>query len=283
MLYVPYFYLQVEMANTKKTKRKDPKCPMCPFRTSDPEAMRAHLVVCGLQKMERRLKCDECNYETEKSSNLTRHKDRLHSKVQKVKQQMEGTVSQEKEEQQVADSDKEEWEKSDPGDLSDIIGETKELSDSDSSSDEKEDKNKPDEIEKVSTPDPTVRVPTAPKPVFTPKKALSVNNSSDSLRDKLKLKWRLAPFKVPRIQRPLIKHSLENKLPVATTSLSPQLGASLEKTPPTAPKQSGEKISRGVQTEPLRNRKVVWKTTTYQEGDKNIEIVEMEETEYSDI
>ena len=69
---------------------------------------------------------------------MTRHKDRLHSKVQKVKQQMEGTVSQEKEEQQVADSDKEEWEKSDPGDLSDIIGESKELSDSDSSSDEKE-------------------------------------------------------------------------------------------------------------------------------------------------
>ena len=64
---------------------------------------------------------------------MTRRKDRLHSKVQKVKQQMEGTVSQEKEEQQVADSDKEEWEKSDPGDLSDIIGETKELSDSDSS------------------------------------------------------------------------------------------------------------------------------------------------------
>ena len=121
---------------------------------------------------------------------MTRRKDRLHSKVQKVKQQMEGTVSQEKEEQQVADSDKEEWEKSDPGDLSDIIGETKELSDSDSSSDEKEeDKNKPDVIEKVSSPDPTVRVPTVPKPVFTPKKALSVNNSSDSLRDKLKLKW----------------------------------------------------------------------------------------------
>ena len=174
MPYVASFYLQVDMANTKKTKRKDPKCPMCPFRTSDPEAMRAHLVVCGLQKMERRLKCDECKYETEKSSNLTRHKDRLHSKVQKVKQQMEGTVSQEKKEQQVADSDKEEWEKSDPGDLSDIIGETKELSDSDSSSDAKEeDKNKPDVIEKVSTPNPTVRVPTAPKPVFTPKKACS--------------------------------------------------------------------------------------------------------------
>ncbi|MEW8545664.1 MAG: C2H2-type zinc finger protein [Candidatus Thiodiazotropha sp.] len=268
------------MANTKKTKRKDPKCPMCPFKTSDPEAMRAHLVVCGLRKMEKRFKCDECSYETDKSSNLMRHKDRLHSRVQKMKEQMESTVGQEKDELQESESDKEDWEKSDPGDLSDIIGEAKELSDSESSTGDKEDgKYKPDEI---STPDPTVRVPTEPKPVFTPKKTLSVNNSA-SLRDRLKRKWRLAPFKVPRIQRPVIKHSGGKNLPAATaTSLLPQTEASMNKIPPTVPKQSGEKISRGVQTEPLRNRKVVWKTTKYQVGDKDIEIVEMEETEYTD-
>ena len=42
-------------------------------------------------------------------------------------------------------------------------------------------------------------------------------------------------------------------------------------------------ISRGIQTQPIRNRKVVKKTTTYQENDKNIEVGEMKETECIDI
>ena len=72
--YVFIFYFQKTMVNTKITPRKDPKCPMCPYRTSDPEAMRAHLVVCGMEKMERKFKCGDCDYETDKSSNLQRRK-----------------------------------------------------------------------------------------------------------------------------------------------------------------------------------------------------------------
>lgn len=63
----------------------------------------------------------------------------------------------------------------------------------------------------------------------------------------------------------------------------PQVGALLEKnTLPTVIKQLVI-ISRGIQTQPIRNRKVVKKTTTYQENDKNIEVGEMKETECIDI
>ncbi len=267
------------MVNTKLTPRKDPKCPMCPFRTSDPEAMRAHLVVCGLQRMERRLTCDECAYTTEKSSNLTRHNDRRHSAVQKVKEHMTSTFVEVSDE-----SDKEDWEKSDPGELNGIMGEDEGVSKGDSDN-ERSDGSSDEEEQSAAAVDPTARVPTAPKPVLTPRKELSSVQSSTgvSLRDKLKAKWSLAPFKVPKTVRPKIGRLIQMKAAVETESSTSLEQIPKRPVPPKVPDASSVKISTGVQTEPIRNRKVVWKTTRYQEGGKDIEIVEMEETDYSDI
>ena len=83
------------MALTKTTHRKresnkpkkEQKCPMCPFRTADSEVMRDHLVQCGLRKMEKALKCNECEYVTDKSGNLSRHQIRRHSMTQAVTQE----------------------------------------------------------------------------------------------------------------------------------------------------------------------------------------------------
>ena len=49
---------------------------------------------------------------------------------------------------------------------------------------------------------------------------------------------------------------------------------------PSAPVIPRESVSVGVQTDPIRNKIVIWKSTRYQEGQKEIEIVEMEEIEY---
>ena len=49
---------------------------------------------------------------------------------------------------------------------------------------------------------------------------------------------------------------------------------------PSAPAIPRESKNVGVQTDPIRNKRVVWKSTRYQEGQKEIEIVEMDEIEY---
>ena len=44
--------------------------------------------------------------------------------------------------------------------------------------------------------------------------------------------------------------------------------------------QPKELVSVGVQTDPMRKKRVVWKSTRYQEDQKEIEIVEVDEMEY---
>ena len=44
--------------------------------------------------------------------------------------------------------------------------------------------------------------------------------------------------------------------------------------------QPKELVSVGVQTDPVRKKRVVWKSTRYQEDQKEIEIVEVDEVEY---
>lgn len=284
--------------NTKTTPRKDPKCPMCPFRTPDTEAMKAHLVLCGMNKMEKALKCDHCDYRTEKSGNLKRHMKRHNMKTVMFKD-VENDKGQEKEEK--LESDNEDWEKSDPGNLVELLGESESISKdsssyetSDSSDNESIDHKKIEVghkvqeesrkvvVDKTEKTDPTVRIKTNPPPVFTPNKDLSRAKSAKvmSLRDKLKARWRLAPFKVPKVSRPRI---IRPNTPLAKTPSTSKIDSTVQPVDISAykePDASVERASIGVQTEIPKTRRVVWKTTRYQEGDRQIEIVEMEETEY---
>lgn len=65
------------MVNTKKTVRKEPRCPMCTFRTADDNIMKAHIVECGLQQIEQRIPCSICSFTTCNTINMLRvHTDR---------------------------------------------------------------------------------------------------------------------------------------------------------------------------------------------------------------
>ena len=242
------------MVNTKITPRKDPKCPMCPYRTSDPEAMRAHLVTCGLDKMEKRLSCEDCSYVTEKQSNLTRHKKAHHSIGQIMKEQV-SLIDQDTEQVKVRDErlkdscdSKEDWEKADPGDLDDIIGAScSQISSEDESADhlEKED---------LKQIDPTVRKLTCPIPVFNPMKKLM------SAKDRLTTKLKIAPS----VFRPKVIQLIKADEPSSE---------------PKKVKTSATMISTVVQTDPIKSRHTVWKTSRCQEDGRDIEIVEMKEYE----
>lgn len=250
------------MVNTKVTPRKDPKCPMCPFRSADKEAMRAHLVVCGMNKMERTYKCASYDYATDKNSNLQRHKKR-----HVVAVSSESTEPRK-------ESTEDEWMRSDPGNLEDILGvslsEQEKSESSSSSSDESE--NEEPEL------DPTIRKPTTPEPVCAPKRKSCEEKQSSSVKDSIVKQWQSGPQKIAKICRP------PQFQPPAMNQVSTLKDSeSSTPTPPKEPKSSVTRVSTGVQTDPLRNRRVVWKTTKYQEGDRQIEIVEMDETEFSEI
>ena len=332
------------MVNTKITKRKRspteptepnqvPKCPMCPYRSADTEAMRAHLVQCGLRKMEKALKCDHCDYVTDKSGNLYRHKKR-HNVTQEKQQGEAQTANQNcveevagpskstedkvvpsKSDPQNNDDDDIAWLRSDPGSLDEILGDenssssTSEqeasLSPSSDSSDEDEDKNDEDktpETEELSMPekvveessmlDPTIRVHTAPRPVYTPKrKMMSVKSAKKiNVRELIQKRWKMGPLKVPKVpkanqpkppkakipvpdQQPAVDKSKSNNCKKQKKSEQNESIDTVERT---------ERISIGVQTDFARSRRVIWKTTKYEEGDKQIEIVEMDETEFMD-
>lgn len=140
-----------------------------------------------------------CDYRTKKSGNLKRHMKR-HS----VSTEMFKDVEEEKGEEKLG-SDKEEWEKLDPGNLNELLGEYESVS-TDSSCDETsrssdyegkdhrkiEIGQKVQEDEKVvivenKKIDPTVRIKTNPPPVFAPNKKLAGVKSAKemSLRDKI--------------------------------------------------------------------------------------------------
>ena len=58
------------MPLTKTTPRKQTKCPMCSFKTWDMDELKNHLGECGLGQIQKRFRCDECSYSTNKNANL---------------------------------------------------------------------------------------------------------------------------------------------------------------------------------------------------------------------
>ena len=66
------------MPNLKKTPSKPLKhaCPLCGYKANTLEEMKPHLLTCGIQSMKNVLKCPDCDYQTYKPSNFTRHKRR---------------------------------------------------------------------------------------------------------------------------------------------------------------------------------------------------------------
>ena len=104
----------------------------------------------------------------------------------------------------------------------------------------------------------------------------------------LRAKWKLGPFKIPKIghpniARPQVKRPRTAHIEIPSTSQEESPAAVVEnKNSLEESEQAGIKISAGTQTDAVKCRKVVWKTTSYQEGGRQIEIVEMEETEFMD-
>ncbi|KAK3103800.1 hypothetical protein FSP39_021992 [Pinctada imbricata] len=235
---------------TKTTPRKERKCPMCPFKTIDMENMKEHLAICGLKQMEKRFLCSkpDCNYATNKSSNLSRHLKR-HSDSDATVPQSDG-----------------EWRRSDPGNLSDVIGDVS----ADVSGDESDTEDRGNDadirvIEATVPADPTMRKRTAPTPVYYPKRMTS-GTQSDLEND----------VGEPVITRPAIERP--------TLELPPRHAMH----PPLIPLGDNSRLYRppvaltlttssGTQTEPIQKRKVTWVITKWQEGDKNVEKIEMVE------
>ncbi|XP_021360087.1 transcription factor HIVEP3-like [Mizuhopecten yessoensis] len=229
------------MVKTKTTPRKEQRCPMCAFTCGDMEKMKEHFVNCGLREMEKKsYTCEMCQFATTTASNLVRHGKRKHSTEQSEKPGSSAEVGSQQADKDEGDS----WRDTDPGDLASIIGH---VSDSDDDDDNGDDHSVDEEPNLTAVPDPAVRKPTRPEQVFTPKQ-VSAKLSPKDLRNCI-------PQKVPRINRPPANvHQAPKAVMTVARSVSSQ-------------------------TTPVVQRRVVWKTTKYTEGDRQIEIVEMEETE----
>ncbi|XP_069138835.1 uncharacterized protein [Argopecten irradians] len=150
--------------------------------------------------------------------------------------------SADKDDQQSDIDDEESWRDNDPGDLSSIIGNV-----SDSDVECNEEPSVPKVQNAPANPDPTVRKRTRPDHVFAPKRDAEKFGPKDPKN--------CVSQKVPRIDRPPANVHQTRK-PTVTTSRSVH-----------------------VQTSSVVQRQVVWKTTKYTEGERDIEIVEMTETE----
>ncbi|XP_060083349.1 uncharacterized protein LOC132562613 [Ylistrum balloti] len=137
--------------------------------------------------------------------------------------------------------DEESWKDNDPGDLASILGD---VSDSDNGEDNNDSAGVEPDVEAI--PDPTVRKLTRPDKVFTFKRAPEKLSPKDP-RNRI-------PQKLPRVERPPTNLHQIPKVLKAVASVS-------------------------TQTKPVVQNHVVWKTTRYTEGDKEIGLVEMQETE----
>ncbi|XP_062576349.1 uncharacterized protein LOC134238244 [Saccostrea cucullata] len=97
------------MVNTKITPRKEGhRCPMCNLRFLDEVEWERHVVECGRQRRQKKFECAECDYATNKKSDMGRHRRTRHSEVVSA----------------AADSGTDDWEQLDPGNLSDVVGST---------------------------------------------------------------------------------------------------------------------------------------------------------------
>ena len=175
--------------------------------------------------MEKKFKCGDCDYETDKSSNLQRHKKRHELSVQE------------------SNIEAEEWLRTDPGDLNELLGEgitcSSKVDSDDTASSSSEDR---DET-RMPTLDPTVRKPTIPDPVCNPKQkgAEKRTAAKPSIRDQLKDQLKHMPYMAPKIRRPPKIQILESSgsSVIGQETPQPQLD------PPTVPKQSAEVRSIG--------------------------------------
>ena len=97
------------------------------------------------------------------------------------------------------------------------------------------------------------------------------DNCEETVSMQLLPKWKFLENEMLRIIR---THDTGIKSPYESAEYTPT------KELPDVPTILKEIMSVGVQTELVRKKKVVWKSTRYQEGQKEIEIVEMDEIEY---
>ena len=193
------------MANTKITKAKENKCPLCECDVNGNQ-WREHLMICNGG----RFPCNICGKLFKKSVYLIRHKKKFHEQnTEKVE-----AVDKSKEE----DEERESWFEQDPGE---VIRETLSLSESSDSSDDEDDdvvaekkgenigvcdeprqsqkevKNteKREDVKGVKIPSPEkgriIRKVTAPAPVFAPKRKM--------------------PISLPEIPEPIKKFSFKSK------------------------------------------------------------------------
>ncbi|XP_071138092.1 uncharacterized protein [Mytilus edulis] len=95
------------MANTKKTPRERWRCPVCQVRFQTEKELEDHVIACAKRRSsEEEYLCDLCPYATSRKSDFTRHQRRRHA----------ASLSA------IDDTDSE-WEKQNPGTLSDVLGE----------------------------------------------------------------------------------------------------------------------------------------------------------------
>lgn len=97
------------MVNTKTTSRKEGhRCPMCNLRILNEAEWERHVVECGRQRRQKKFECVDCDYATNKKSDLGRHRRTRHGEMVLT----------------AADSGTDDWEQLDPGNLSDVVGST---------------------------------------------------------------------------------------------------------------------------------------------------------------
>ncbi|KAK3082825.1 hypothetical protein FSP39_006450 [Pinctada imbricata] len=223
----------------KTTPRKEMKCPMCPFKAFDLEQMKEHIAACGMKNLEKLYSCSEvnCTYNTNKLSNLTRHK-KKHMKSQSKTQQSDG-----------------EWQRTDPGNLSDIVGGA-----SESESDVCEIQNTSNSFESGRI----VRRPTRPAPVFAPPRpTLNIPMPPDYSDE-------------PAVcASPSLAGTSDNpprNNPASTPVVFP-LGQSRPCVSST--NVACEKVDASVQTSRPKKRRTTWTITRWSEDDKDIEQVEL--------
>ncbi|CAC5410677.1 unnamed protein product [Mytilus coruscus] len=95
------------MANTKKTPRARWRCPVCQVRFNTEKELEDHVLACVKKRSsEEEYLCDLCPYATSRKSDFTRHQRRRHA----------ASLS-------AIDDTNSEWEKQNPGTLSDVLGE----------------------------------------------------------------------------------------------------------------------------------------------------------------
>lgn len=97
------------MGNTKTTPRMEGhRCPMCNVRIANESEWEKHVVECGRKRRQKKFECADCDYTTNKKSDMGRHRRTRHNEIVSV----------------TADSGTDDWEQLDPGNMSDVVGST---------------------------------------------------------------------------------------------------------------------------------------------------------------